>query len=64
MACLECVCPIPTPPYKNKGLKLTLSDSATLCEAAKASSFGFPTTKLSNVNLGSKGAPNLSLIHI
>ena len=35
-----------------------MSASAILCEAAKASSFGFPTTKLSNVNLGSRGAPN------
>ena len=41
----------------NKGLKETASASATLCAAAKASSFGFPTTKFSNVNLGSKGAP-------
>ena len=58
IACIKCVFPNPTPPYKNKGLNDTLSASAILCEAAKASSFGFPTTKLSNVNLGSRGAPN------
>ena len=42
---------------KNKGLKDTVSASETLWEAAKASSFGFPTTKLSKVNRGSNGAP-------
>ena len=46
--------PNPTPPYKNKGLKGTSSESATLLHAEKASSLGFPTIKSLNVNLGSK----------
>ena len=43
---------------ENKGLKETVLASATLWDAAKASSLGFPTTKLSKLNLGSNGAPN------
>ena len=46
--------PNPTPPYKNKGLKGTSSESATLLHAENASSLDFPTIKSLNVNLGSK----------
>ena len=43
---------------KKRGLKVILSASDILCEAAKANSFGLPTTKLSKVKRGSRGAPN------
>jgi hypothetical protein len=49
MACIRWVLPKPTPPYKNSGLKVTGPASATRRAAAWASSFGLPTTKLSNV---------------
>lgn len=61
IACIRCVLPSPTPPYRNKGLLPNIGsiDSATRFAAVNANSFGFPTTKLSKVNLGSSGEPRL-----
>ena len=60
MACMRCVLPNPTPPYRNSGLNVTAVPSATRRAAACANSFGFPTIKLSKVNLGSNGAPGIT----
>ena len=57
IACIRCVLPSPTPPYRNSGLKGAAGKSAMRLAAANASSFGCPTTKFSNVQRGSSGAP-------
>ena len=54
MACIKCVFPRPTPPYKNNGLNGTSLFSETLRAAANANSLGLPTMKLLKVNLLSK----------
>ena len=57
IACIRCVLPRPTPPYRNSGLKPGLDGrSATLLAQACANSFGLPTTKLSKLKRGSSGA--------
>src|SRR5712692_11398936 len=49
MACIKCVLPMPTPPYRNSGLYALDGCSATAREAACANSLDLPTTKVSNV---------------
>ena len=54
IACIKCVFPNPTPPYKNKGLYAVAGDFDTAWAAAWANLLLFPTTKLSKVYLGFK----------
>ncbi len=59
MACIRCVLPSPTPPYRNSGLKPGEEGwSATRRAQAKANSFGLPTTKVSKVKRGSRTMPS------
>ena len=54
IACIKCVLPRPTPPYKNKGLYALAGDSATATHAACANLLLLPITKVSKVYLGFK----------
>ena len=58
--CIKWVFPRPTPPYKNRGLKVTGPASATRFAAAWANSLGLPTTKFSNTKRWSSFAPCMS----
>ena len=51
IACIKCVFPNPTSPYKNNGLYEVPGASATAKEAACANLLLFPTTNVSNVYL-------------
>ena len=52
IACIKCVFPRPTPPYKNNGLYAFAGDSATATHAAWANLLLLPITNVSNVYFG------------
>src|ERR1041384_7611828 len=52
MACIRCVLPMPTPPYRNNGIYALVGRSATACDAAFANWFPAPMTNALNVYLG------------
>jgi hypothetical protein len=60
IACIKCVLPSPTVPYKNNGLYACPGLSATALEAENAMLLVAQTTKVSNVNFGSKRIPKNS----
>jgi hypothetical protein len=53
IACIRCVLPSPTLPYKNRGLYVSHGFSATALAAEKAKLLLDQTIKLSNLKLGS-----------
>ena len=52
IACIKCVLPKPTPPWRNNGLYEVAGASATARAAAWANLLYPPTTKVSNVYFG------------